>query len=254
MSGNGGKSGVLRAAGLCVRRGKKTVLDGFDLELEAGAVTVLLGRNGSGKSSFLRACLGLLPWKRGTLEVLGLDPRRQQRRVLEQVGFVPDVPDAYEWMRAGELLRFLEPHYPTWDAAEAARCLERFRVPLDVPLAGLSRGQGALLMLTAALAPRPKLLLLDEPFAGLDAVAREEVLRALIEALGESSERSVLCTTHDLDVAARIADRIAWLENGRIEEHGSLSEVLGAQEGEELAAAPRRLAEKFLAAEAASHA
>ncbi|MBK9386234.1 MAG: ABC transporter ATP-binding protein [Planctomycetes bacterium] len=245
---------ILKAQGLELWRGKKAVLRGFDLELTPGAVTVLLGRNGGGKSSFLRACLGLLPWRRGTLEVLGLDPRRRQRQVLEQVGYVPDVPDAYEWMKARELMRFLAPHYPSWDAAEAERCLERFHVPHDVPLAGLSRGQGALLMLAAALAPKPKLLLLDEPFAGLDAVAREEVLRALIGALGEGEERSVLCTTHDLDVAARIADRIAWLEDGRIREHGTLPEVLGATDDEELAGAPRRLAEKFLGVEMSSHA
>ena len=99
----------------------------------------------------------------------------------------------------------------------------------------MSRGEGMKAMLVAALAPEPDLLLLDEPFAGLDAIAREEVLRGVIGAL-KDGERTVLCTTHDLDVAARIADDVALLAHGKIAAHGPLDEVLNSERG-----APERM-------------
>jgi ABC-2 type transport system ATP-binding protein len=93
----------------------------------------------------------------------------------------------------------------------------------------MSRGQGMKMMLVAALAPEPELLLLDEPFAGLDPLVREQVLQGVVEAMREG-ERTVLCATHELEIASRIADRVAVLQGGRIARHGSLAEVLGEED------------------------
>ncbi|MBL8747539.1 MAG: ATP-binding cassette domain-containing protein, partial [Planctomycetes bacterium] len=94
---------------------RKRALDGLDLTLHAGAVTVLLGENGAGKSTLLRLLLGVLRPQRGTVRVFGQDPLRAHRAVLQRIGYVPDVPDAPQWMTARDLFRFLEPHYPTWN-------------------------------------------------------------------------------------------------------------------------------------------
>ena len=216
---------MIHAQGIVKRFGRKSVLDGFDLEVAPGRVTVLLGRNGSGKSTFMKLCLGLLKAEAGTLTVGGHDPLKRARRVRQATGYVPDKPDCYQWMTARELYKFLAPQYPTWNRDEVDRLVGMLSVPMDREFRALSRGEGMKAMLVAALAPEPELLLLDEPFAGLDAVAEEEVLRGVIGALKEG-ERTVLCTTHDLDVAARIADDAAILSGGRIVAHGPLTDVL----------------------------
>jgi ABC-2 type transport system ATP-binding protein len=219
---------MIHAHGIVKRFRKKSVLDGFDLELAAGRVTVLLGRNGSGKSTFMKLCLGLLKADAGTLTVCGHDPLKRARAVRQATGYVPDKPDCYQWMTVKELFRFLAPQYPTWNEDEVVRLVSVLDVPLSTSFKAMSRGEGMKAMLVAALAPEPELLLLDEPFAGLDAIAKEEVLRGVIGAL-KDGERSVLCTTHDLDVASRIADDAALLSGGKIVAHGPLTDVLESE-------------------------
>ncbi|MCR9248158.1 MAG: ABC transporter ATP-binding protein [bacterium] len=235
---------VLHVEGLRVAFGRKPVLQGLDLELEPGLVTVLLGQNGSGKSTLIRVLLGVRRPQGGSVRLLGLNPLAAHREALERVGYVPDVPDVYPWMTARDLFRFLEPQYRSWNRSLCRDLCERLDVPLRTKFKAMSRGQGMKAMLVAALAPDPDLLLLDEPFAGLDPLVREQVLEGVVDAL-EVGERTVLCATHELDVAARIADRVAVLESGRIVQHGSLAEVLGE---EEPAQVPSRLHEVLAAA------
>lgn len=220
---------VLHVSGLRVGFGRKRVLDGLDLRLVPGRVTVLLGQNGTGKSTLLRVLLGVLRPEAGTVRVFGADPLRAHSAVLRRVGYVPDTPDAYPWMTVCDLLRFLRPHYPSWNDALAAELCERLAVPMRTRLRAMSRGQGMKAMLVAALAPEPELLLLDEPFAGLDPLVREEVLGGVVGSLREGA-RTVLCATHELDCTARIADDVAVLDKGRIARHGTLAEVLGEPE------------------------
>lgn len=239
-------NGAMRAVGVSKRFGRSQVLNGLDLELADGAVTVLLGRNGAGKSTLLRLALGVLRADAGTLTVLGEDPWDKPDAVRTRVGYVPDVPDACGWMRFDELCRFARAHYPTWDQQEAERLAAQLEVPRRTKLARMSRGEGMKAMLVLALAPNPELLLLDEPFGGLDPLVREDVLRTVIGALREG-ERTVLCATHELDIAARIADRVALLEGGAIRVHGTLEDVLGDDAPNEV---PRKLYDRLVAAAA----
>jgi len=221
---------VLQADDLSKRFGRKRqVLDRLTFDLFEGQVTVLLGANGEGKSTFLKLALGLLKAEAGTLRVMGRDPVRHGGAIRRRVGYVPDRPDVYDWMTPRDLYAFLRPQYPTWNDDHAARLVEHLRVPMATRFKALSRGEGMKAMLVAALAFEPELLLLDEPFAGLDPLVREEVLKGILNELREG-ERTVLCTTHDLDVAARIADRVAILAHGRIVAHGTLAEVLRTDE------------------------
>jgi ABC-2 type transport system ATP-binding protein len=210
--------------GLEVRFGRHRVLRGLDLSVASGSTTALLGPNGAGKSTLLRACLGVVRPTGGSIRILGLDPACHGTRARRLLGYVPDAPDVWPWMTVSDLFRFLAPHHPTWDPEVAWGTVERLGVPARTPLGRMSRGEGMKAMLAAALAHHPPVLLLDEPFAGLDPLVREEVLRDVVGALGEEG-RTVLVATHDLDVAARVADRVAVLAGGEIRREGPVDQV-----------------------------
>ncbi len=216
---------LVEVEGLSKRFRRRTALDGVSFVLEPKSVTALLGPNGAGKSTLLRCLLGLLRPDGGRVRVLGFDPVRHGERVRELVGYVPDAPDCPRWMTPRELFRFLEPHYSTWSRARAERLAAQAEVPLDTSFAALSKGQAARAMLAAALAPAPRLLLVDESFSGLDPLARRELLRHVLAELA-SEEIAALIATHDLDVAARIADHVLVLHEGRVSARGAVDEVL----------------------------
>ncbi len=245
---------AFEACGVKKRFGRRTVLDGLDLAVRRGETFVLLGSNGVGKTTLLRAAFGLLPLDGGTLRVAGIDVARHPIELRRAVGYVPDVSDVPPWMSLDDLFRFLAPLYPTWDAVEGLRLAQTFDLPRSTPFRALSRGQSTKALLAAALAPRPQVLLMDEPFGGLDPTARDEVTRGVVGAL-RSEERTVVFTTHDLDVAARVADRVGWLKAGRIARIATIDELVvsdevagGASDGANEGAAPRSAVEALRAA------
>jgi ABC-2 type transport system ATP-binding protein len=209
------------------RYGKRCILSDLSLDLTRGSLTVLLGANGVGKTTLMHLALGLLRPSEGTLRVFGLDPVRNPRPVRERIGFVPSEPDAPKWMTLRDLRAFLRPQYPRWSDSLLDELIARLRVPRTTPFRAMSRGEGMKTMLVAALACRPSLLLLDEPFAGLDPLARDEVLTGVVGSLRDEGT-TVLCTTHDLEAAARIADRVAVLADGRIVREGPIADFIPA--------------------------
>jgi ABC-2 type transport system ATP-binding protein len=231
---------LVELEGVGKRFGKRTVLQEVSLALPSRGVTVLLGPNGAGKSTLMRLVLGLLAPDAGRLRVLGLDPLRHGDRVREAVGYVPDQPDVPAWMTPRGLFRFLAPLYPTWDERRVLELAAEYEIPLDTRFRALSRGQAARAMLAAALAFSPRLLVLDECFSGLDPVARRDLLGHFAAELARE-ETCALLATHDLDVAARIADHVIVLHGGRLAAAGSLEEVLGGDEN--LVRLPARLLE-----------
>ncbi|MCB9914580.1 MAG: ABC transporter ATP-binding protein [Planctomycetes bacterium] len=208
---------LLCASALYKTYGERRVLVDAALELHADETVVLLGTNGAGKSTLLRCLLGLERPDLGEVRVLGATPRR----ALDRVGYVPDQPDVDGWMTPRELYRFLAPHYATWDVQRATRFAEALAVPMATRFERLSRGEAAKAMLVAALAPAPPLVVLDEAFARLAPPVREEVLEFFVrEAPTEGG--AALVATHDLDVAARLADRVLLLDGGRLHEFHEL--------------------------------
>lgn len=208
-------SSLLEIVGLDLRFGTKTVLASVQLALAPDTVTVLLGTNGAGKSSLLRCALGLQRPHAGTVRTLGVDPLRAGPAWRDELGYVPDQPDAYPWMTARDLFRFVAAQSPRWSHERAGELLERLQAPAERSFAEMSRGEAAKVMLAAALTPRPRLLVLDEPFARLAPPVRDEVLGVFL-AEAPSEGGAVLLATHDLDVAARAADRVLVLDGGRL--------------------------------------
>jgi len=214
----------IEARDLVVRYGGKRAVDGVSFEVEPGTVFALVGRNGAGKSSLVKVLLGQRHADHGEVLVDGRDPWRDRAALMRDIGASPEVPDAPPGLSATDLEKHHAGFYSQWDHAGFRARLERFELPLDSPFASLSRGQKALLMLSFALAPRPKLLVLDDPTLGLDAVARRFVFDELI---GELSERgvTVFLTSHDLEGVERVATHLAILRAGRVESCGRLDEL-----------------------------
>jgi ABC-2 type transport system ATP-binding protein len=206
---------VLEIEGLTVAYGGRRALDGVTLRVEPGSVFALLGVNGAGKSSLVRCALGEQRPTAGRARLFGRDVWRQRAALLADVGVVPEEPDAPPAMTARQLLAFSRRLYPRWDGEGAAARLARFGVPMEVPFGRLSKGQKGQVALTLALAPRPSLLVLDDPTLGLDPLARRAVFSELI---GELADRgtTVFLTTHDLAAVEGVADSVGILLGGRL--------------------------------------
>jgi len=217
-------SDAIEVRGLTKRFGRKQVLRGVDLAVPTGSVTALLGRNGTGKSTLLRILVGFHPATSGEARVLGLDPRRQGPLVRRRVGFVPERLELPRWMTVAEHFRFLRPFYPTWDQAEATRLLGALELDAAARVHTLSKGQRAKHALVAALSHRPALLLLDEPFSGLDPVVRHEVLGTLMGHLRDEG-RTVVLVSHSMGDVERVADRVVLLDQGTVRLEGELDEI-----------------------------
>ena len=201
--------------GLTVRYGQRLALDQVTLDVPEGSVYALLGRNGAGKSSLVRCLLGEQRPTAGGALLLGRDTWRERAAALVEVGVVPEDPDAPPAMTPRQISRFCARLYPRWDQAGVEARLERFGVPADNPFGKLSKGQKGQVAMALALASSPRVLVLDDPTLGLDAVARKAVFEELI---GELADRgtTVFITTHDLAGVERIADRVGILRAGKL--------------------------------------
>ena len=207
---------AVRTEGLVKRFGREVALKGVDLQVPEGAVYVLAGANGAGKSTLLRTLLNLSGPDTGRSEVLGLDPRKQGPVVRASTGYVPEFTEAgYGWMTVGRLLQHQAAYYSGWDHDYAARLARVFEIRPERKLAHLSKGQRRRVQLLAALAHRPRLLLLDEPTDGLDPVARDEVLGVLSEHLADTGG-SIVVSTHIVHEVDRIADHLGVLRSGSL--------------------------------------
>jgi ABC-2 type transport system ATP-binding protein len=221
---------VIRVRDLRVRFGRKRVLDGLELDVPRGSVTALVGRNGVGKSTILRVLVGALDPDGGRVEVLGKDPVREGARVRSLVGYVPDHIDVPAWMRGSDWLAFVRNFYPTWSAHEQQRWTELLELEAEARVSEMSKGARTKLALVSALAHAPQVLLLDEPFSGLDAAVRQAITTAVLTSLRDES-RTVLLVSHSIPDIERLADRVAILADGRIECSGELEELARSTRG-----------------------
>ncbi len=195
--------------------GRKAALDDVSLDVRRGQVFGLVGENGAGKTTLLHHLIGAHVPKTGSVRVFGLDPVKHPAPVLERIGYLSEDRDLPLWMRVGELMHYMQAFYPGWDESYAERLRADFGLDARVRVRNLSRGEKARAALLVALAHRPALLLLDEPSSGLDAIARQEILGAVVRTVAEEG-RTVIFSSHLLDEVERVADHVAMLHAGRV--------------------------------------
>jgi ABC-2 type transport system ATP-binding protein len=204
---------VFRTKGLAKNFGKISVLKDLSFEVPEGSVFGLIGPNGAGKTTTLKILMNILKPTSGLAEVLGVDAGRLGPQELMNIGYVSENQEMPGWMTVEYLLAYLKPFYPKWDDGRALELVRAFELPLDRKLTHLSRGMLMKAALTASLAYRPSLLVLDEPFSGLDPVVREDLIAGLIES---ASETTILISTHDLADIETFASHIGYLDRGRL--------------------------------------
>ena len=211
-------AGVLAVAtrGLSKSYGGERALDRVELRVPEGAVYVLIGANGAGKSTTLKVLMNLERPDAGSAEVFGLDTGRRGPEVRAQIGYVPERHDVgNRWMTGARLLRHVSAYYPSWDHAYAEHLARALDVRLHRRVGTLSKGEGRRLQLVLALAHRPPLLLLDEPTDGLDPVVRSRALTLLTEHLADSPT-TVVMSTHHVHEVEKLADHVGVLRGGQL--------------------------------------
>jgi ABC-2 type transport system ATP-binding protein len=224
---------AISTQGLGKRYGSKWALRDCTIEVPEGSVTALVGPNGAGKTTLLQLAVGLTRPSAGDVTVLGLSPR--DPALLARVGFVGQEHPLHRGFTVAETLKLGRKLNPGWDDALAHERLQRLDLPLDRTVGRLSGGQRAQVALTVALAKRPELLLLDEPVASLDPLARREFLNALMEAVSETG-LTVILSSHIIAELERVCDHLVILAQARAQLAGPIDEIVA---GHRLLTGPR---------------
>jgi ABC-2 type transport system ATP-binding protein len=217
---------IVALRGLVKRYGAVEALRGLDLTVEPGRVYGFLGRNGAGKSTALRIIMGITQSTQGDVELFGRPLRGEDPAARRRIGYVAQEQSFYGWMTARRLGEFVRGFYPTWDGAEFERLLALLEVPLERRIQTFSGGTHAKLALALALAHRPELLVLDEPTAGMDAVARREFLE-LVQSQARRSGRTTLFSSHLIDEVELAADTVGIIDGGRMLWQGPTAALRG---------------------------
>ena len=224
VGGQGCMISALALENVTYRFGAVPALDGLSLAVQQGEIYGFLGRNGAGKTTTLRLLMGILRPHGGAIELLGNRVSRVPVALKRRIGYVSQEPTFYPWMNAEQLGRFVGSFYPTWDAVEYSRLLRLLDVPDDRRAAELSGGTRSKLGLALALAPRPDLLLLDEPTAGLDPVARAE-FNDQLGSLHRERGTTVFFSSHLVGEVEKLADRVGIVQAGRARFEGSIVDL-----------------------------
>ncbi|TLD72790.1 ABC transporter ATP-binding protein [Phragmitibacter flavus] len=206
---------LIELADLHKRFRKTEAVSGLSLQVPEGQVTALLGPNGAGKTTTLKCLLNLHRPDSGSATVLGCDSKKLGPAQFTQLGYVSESMELPLWMTVDQFLAYCRPLYPQWDREFEAKLLTQFDLPLRTKLRDLSRGMRMKAALLSSLAYRPKLVILDEPFSGLDPLVRDEFIRGLLE-LTEQEGWTVLISSHDIEEVQRLADRIAIINRGKL--------------------------------------
>jgi ABC-2 type transport system ATP-binding protein len=220
-------SPAIDTRGLGKRFGSRWALRDCTLAIPRGRVTALVGPNGAGKTTLLHLAVGLTEPSSGTLSVLGRSPRDDAAHVLPRVGFVAQDHPLYRGFTLAELLRVGAKLNARWDDQLARARLDRLGLDLGRKAGTLSGGQQAQVALSLALAKRPEILLLDEPVASLDPLARRDFLQSLLEVAAER-ELTVLLSSHILSDLERVCDHIVVLSRAQVQLTGDIDDVVGS--------------------------
>jgi len=216
-------SAIIRASNLSKRYGKQLALDQTSFEIQPGRIVGLIGPNGSGKTTTLKAMLGLTRFD-GELSVLGLDPRTQRDALMNEVCFIADVAILPRWLKVKNAIDFVAGVHPRFDRAKAERYLANTKLTPNMKVKSMSKGMVVQLHLALVMAIDAKLLVLDEPTLGLDIIYRKQFYQNLLEDYFDA-DKTILITTHQIEEVEHILTDLLFIENGKITLSASMDEV-----------------------------
>ena len=216
-------SAVISARGLSKHYGKQVAIDDLSFEIPAGRIIGLIGPNGSGKTTTLKAALGLIPFE-GELRVLGLDPRTQRDQLMEQVCFIADVAVLPRWIRVSQAVDFVAGVHPRFDRAKAERYLAHTKLRPSMKVKEMSKGMIVQLHLALVMAIDAKLLVLDEPTLGLDILYRKQFYQNLLEDYFDEN-KTIIVTTHQVEEIEHILSDLIFIREGKITLSATMDEV-----------------------------
>jgi ABC-2 type transport system ATP-binding protein len=214
-------SAIIVAEALTKSFGARTILNGVSVTAERGDVIGVLGKNGAGKTTLLEVLLGFSPPSSGTASIFGEPSTEMSDAVKARIGFVPQQDELVDFLVGHQHLALTASGYQSWDPALASRLSAEWTVPLDQRIQSMSVGERQKLSLLLALAHRPDLLVLDEPVASLDPVARRAFLQQIAE-ISADNERTVIFSSHIVSDLERIADKVWILKDGALAWCGEL--------------------------------
>jgi ABC-2 type transport system ATP-binding protein len=200
---------------LTCRYGRTEAVRDLTLTVEPGTIFALLGPNGAGKTTTIRTLMNILRPAKGHATVFGVDSRRLSAQELGRIGYVSENQRLPAWMTVEDLLAYCRPFYPSWDDTLCNQLIADFDMPRHTKIGRLSRGMRIKAALISSLAYRPRLLVLDEPFSGLDPVVRDDLVHGVLELAGQE-QWTVFLSSHDLDEVERLADTVGFLDYGRL--------------------------------------
>ncbi|MGI4721361.1 MAG: ABC transporter ATP-binding protein [Janthinobacterium lividum] len=219
----GGMNPVLSARGLTKRYGKRTAVDGVDFDIAPGRIVGLIGPNGSGKTTTLKAALGLIDFD-GQLSVLGFDPRTQRDDLMKEVCFIADVAILPRWLRVKDAIDFVEGVHPRFDRKKAERYVANTRLKPEMKVKEMSKGMIVQLHLALVMAIDARLLVLDEPTLGLDIIYRKQFYQNLLEDYFDE-QKTIVITTHQVEEVEHILTDLMFIREGRIVLAASMEEI-----------------------------
>ncbi|MCH7960415.1 MAG: ABC transporter ATP-binding protein [Candidatus Hydrogenedentes bacterium] len=200
-------------------------LDAINMTVPRGAIYGFIGPNGAGKTTTIDLILGMGNKDGGSIRVFGMDHLKEEVAIKRQIGYVSPDLDFHAWGRVGRAVKFYRSFFPDWDDRYCEELMARLKIGARDKIATLSFGAKTKLSLILALSHRPALLLLDEPLAGLDAIAKKDIFTELLEAVQDEA-RTVLISSHNLDDIERFTDHLGIIHNGKMILEGPTSELV----------------------------
>jgi ABC-2 type transport system ATP-binding protein len=204
---------VIQTRGLWKTYGRFGALQGIDIAVPEGSVFALLGASGAGKTTAIKVLLNMIAPSRGSATLLGVDSRALNPRVLAEVGYVSENQAMPARLRVDAFFEYLRPLYPSWDRVLEAEIRAQLRLPPTRKIGELSHGMRLKMALACALPFHPRLLILDEPLSGLDALVRDEIVAGFLR---DAGKMTILISSHELDEVQRFATHVAFLHEGRL--------------------------------------
>src|SRR5579859_8306624 len=220
---SGGNPQMIRVENLWKKFGRFDALRGLSFDVPGGSAFAMIGANGAGKTTTIKVLMNILEPTRGSATMLGVDSRRLSVKELAQIGYVSENQDMPSRLTVEEYTAYLRPFYPTWDRELEGSIARQLRLPVDRKIGNLSHGMRMKMALMCALPYRPKVLVLDEPFSGLDPLVRDEFMEGL---LGQAGEMTILISSHELGEIDGVASHVAFLDEGKLLFQESMNDLV----------------------------